>query len=424
MPRTMLDVTRLITRAGHPVATGVDRVELAYARRLLAEPAERTGFAAILGSRAVPMPRERVAAFVEALGARWGSGRGDPAAARRLAERLGAPPPKAEHEGEVAADDAARRLATRLRLDAIVGLRTAAVGPGDAYVHVSHIRLDRPAVFAGVRAAGARLVAMVHDLIPIRFPEYGRAGEAERHATRMTTALDRANLLLANSADTARDLAAFAAETGRRPPDVLVAPLGIETAFAPGAPLEASKPYFVALGTIEPRKNHLLLLHVWRRLAETLGEATPALVLVGRRGWENEMVVDLLERCPAIRAHVVETNALSDASLVALLRGARALLFPSFAEGYGLPLAEALTLGLPTIASDLPAFREIAGDRVAWLDPLDGPGWEAAVRACLPEPAPYREAALARAAGYATPTWDEHFALVDAAIGLENPSKS
>ncbi|MFD2497976.1 hypothetical protein ACFSTI_02685 [Rhizorhabdus histidinilytica] len=67
------------------------------------------------------------------------------------------------------------------------------------------------------------------------------------------------------------------------------------------------------LSTIEPRKNHLLLLHVWRRMAETLGpERTPHLAIVGRRGWENENVLDMLERCEAIRGHVHELAGLSD----------------------------------------------------------------------------------------------------------------
>ncbi|GLK80222.1 glycosyltransferase family 4 protein [Methylopila turkensis] len=420
MPRTVLDVTRLLTRAHHPVATGVDRVELAYARRMLELPPQRTGFAAITGRVAGRLPRGRVAALVEALDRRWSEGRGDAASARRLAGRLGAATPaawdaaSAHDEGEDAT-----RLAISLRAIALAGFAFPPVAPGDTYVHVSHIRLDRTAPFEAIRAAGADLTVLVHDLIPIRFPEYGRAGEDARHRRRMTTALEFATTLIANSEDTARDLAAFAMETKRFAPPIVPARLGVESGFRRDVePLAATKPYFVALGTIEPRKNHLTLLHVWRRLAEELGEAAPTLVLVGRRGWENEMVVDLLERCPAMRAHVIETNDLPDTALVALLRGARALLFPSFSEGFGLPLAEALGLGAPAVASDLPAFREVAGDAADYLDPLDGPGWERAVLAFMRDPSPRRDQALARAAAYAPPSWASHFARVDAALGL------
>jgi glycosyltransferase involved in cell wall biosynthesis len=417
MPRTILDVTRLLTRASHPIATGVDRVELAYARRALSLPPERVGFAAIFRRRTAPLDRASVAGFVEALDAKWRGVAGNPAASLRLAERLGAPAPATpSHAG--AKDDAFRR-ALKLRAQAALGLGRRAVGAGDIYVHVSHIRLDRPEVFASVAAAWARPVILVHDLIPIRFPEYGREGEAERHARRMTTVLDHATTIIANSADTARDLAAFAAETGRRTPPMLAAPLGLEAGFSSdAAPFAARKPYFVALGTIEPRKNHLLLLHLWRRLAERQGADTPTLVLVGRRGWENEMVLDLLERSPAVRAHVVEVNDLPDAALVALVKGARALLFPSFAEGYGLPLAEALALGAPAIVSDLPAFREIAGDAAETIDPLDGPAWQAAVLDYADERSPRRTAALGRITGFTPPSWERHFRIVAEATGL------
>ncbi|MBB3973967.1 glycosyltransferase family 4 protein [Hansschlegelia beijingensis] len=409
MARTILDITRLLTRASHPAATGVDRVELAYAKRLLGAPQVGRGFAAVVRGRTVPLPDEAVAAFVQALDAQWRAGAGNPAAARRVAEWLGAPAPEAA--AQVSRAGEAARRALRLRLGAALTTR-AAPEPGDLYVHVSHLRLDRPEVFAGVRKAGAALAIMVHDLIPIRFPEYGRAGEAERHARRMNTALRYASTLIANSAETARDLSAYATETGQPVPPVVVAPLGVESGFARAArPLAAERPYFVALGTIEPRKNHLLLLHVWRRLAERLGPATPRLVLVGRRGWENEMVVDLLERCPAVRAHVLEVNELPDEALASLVAGARALLFPSFSEGFGLPLAETLAMGAPAIVSDLAVFREVAGDLALRLDPLDGPAWEKAIVAHATEhPEQGR-----RATEYQPPRWEEHFGLLGAA---------
>jgi glycosyltransferase involved in cell wall biosynthesis len=141
--------------------------------------------------------------------------------------------------------------------------------------------------------------------------------------------------------------------------------------------IDDPRPYFVIIGTIEPRKNHLLLLHLWRKMA---GEGVPPrLVVIGRRGWENEMVVDLLERSAALAPHVVEFGDLSDAETHRLLGGARALLMPSFTEGLGLPLMEAGVMEVPAIASDLPALREIGAAGTVYLDPLDGPAWRAAI---------------------------------------------
>ena len=98
-------------------------------------------------------------------------------------------------------------------------------------------------------------------------------------------------------------------------------------------------------------------------------------MLVGQRGWEIENVIDMLDRCPALRDTVIEHNALPDAAMVPLLRGARALLLPSFAEGFGFPVIEALQLGVPVLCSDIPALRETGGAVPEFLDPLDGPGW-------------------------------------------------
>lgn len=167
------------------------------------------------------------------------------------------------------------------------------------------------------------------------------------------------------------------------------------------------------LGTIEPRKNHLLLLHAWRALAERAPAVShPRLVLVGRRGWENENVVDLLDRCEALTGLVIEAGRVGDVRLAELLAGARAVLMPSFAEGFGLPVAEALAAGVPVIASDIAVLRETGGTVPDYLDPLDGPGWLRAIADHARPDSPMRAAQLARMQGWQAPGWDAHFAQV------------
>ena len=181
--------------------------------------------------------------------------------------------------------------------------------------------------------------------------------------------------------------------------------------FGQTAPL--SQPYFVVLGTLEPRKNHLLLLNVWRELVQRLGNACPHLVVIGQHGWECENVLDMLERCEVIRPFVHEVAACPDAELARYLRHAQALLFPSFAEGYGMPLVEALMLGTPVVASNLSVFREIAGDIPDFLNPVDGIGWGQAVLDYTETAGARRAAQLQRLQGFGVPTWDQHFGQVE-----------
>lgn len=282
--------------------------------------------------------------------------------------------------------------------------------------NTGHSGLDREGYAKRVARRGLKPVFFLHDLIPISHPEYCRAGEAERHHRRLDTMLSVGKGLIVNSAATRDELFAYAENRNVAIPPcavAMLAPAKLPDSL-PRRPLE--KPYFVVLGTVEPRKNHLLLLHLWRQLVAELGDSAPQLVVVGQRGWECEQVVDLLDRCVALQGHVTELPRCDDRELATWLAHAQALLFPSFIEGFGMPLVEALMLGVPVIASDLPVFREIAGDIPCYLDPLDGAAWQRAVLEYMSLQSASREAQVARMAGYAPPTWEQHFEVVEALL--------
>jgi glycosyltransferase involved in cell wall biosynthesis len=206
---------------------------------------------------------------------------------------------------------------------------------------------------------------------------------------------------------------------GRADMPILVAPPPVAAVFARQDAVDgdlAAHPYFVMCSTIEPRKNHLLLLHVWRELVRRDGAMAPKLLVIGDRGWENENVVDLLERCRGISNHVIEISGLSTPSLKRLLQGARALLMPSFAEGYGLPVVEALSANVPVIASDIPSFLEIGGDRFIALSPIDGEKWLETIRVFADPNRPERQALLARMENQRISTWDDYFLKIEGFI--------
>lgn len=376
-----LDLSRLVWRARHATPSGIDRVELEYARHFLArEHAQFVVRAGAAGARMLdPLRLEH---FLDWLQATWKAG------------------------GEGGLSRTAMLLASSRAMP-----RSAALG-----LIPSHQNWHRPSWLERLKGKGGKLVLFLHDTIPVDHPEYARAGGAARHAQRLDNALRQADALVVNSAATGEALARYASPQSVRP-RVLAAPLGTlgPTAADPHFVLP-QQPYFVCLGTIEPRKNHLLLLHTWRAMAERHGQAIPRLVIVGRRGWENEQILDLLERNPAVHSHVIEHNALGDGALASLLSGASALLMPSFAEGFGMPVNEALARGVPAIASDLPVFRETAGAIPEYIDPLDGPGWERTILAYAQPDSPTRQAQLARLKGWQAPDWPAHFAMVDAML--------
>ncbi|MDF0543284.1 glycosyltransferase family 1 protein [Sphingobium sp. H39-3-25] len=285
-------------------------------------------------------------------------------------------------------------------------------GMGRLYLNVGHTGLEQT---SGIANLDVRPIYLLHDLIPITHPEYCRAGEDARHADRVRTILRRGRGVIANSDDTVAALRAFAAQEGMEAPPAITAYLGTRLMVEPhnpGPPLE--RPYFVMLGTIEGRKNHILILNIWRDMVQRLGDRAPMLVIIGKRGWESEQAVDLLERCDALKGHVLELSHCPDDEVARYFRHARALLFPSFVEGYGMPLVEALAARLPVIASDIGVFRELAGDIPDYFSPIDGLGWRNAIEAYAPTDSIPRQQQLERLAGFHPPQWDEHFARVDA----------
>jgi glycosyltransferase involved in cell wall biosynthesis len=223
--------------------------------------------------------------------------------------------------------------------------------------------------------------------------------------------LNTASRIVVNSHYTADELAAFAAREGITPPPIHAVHLGLEPTFLTPLPAATPRPYFVHIGTIEARKNLAFLLTIWRRLYERMGDAAPQLVLVGRYGWENEAVLDHLERSPALQGLVHQAADLPDSVLATLMGSARALVAPSSVEGFDLPAVEASALGVPLIASDIPVHRELVPG-AQLIDPLDGLGWlDALEKATLHAP---------KAAPFTAPTWTQHFAEVGRRVGLAN----
>jgi alpha-1,2-rhamnosyltransferase len=133
---------------------------------------------------------------------------------------------------------------------------------------------------------------------------------------------------------------------------------------------EAPEPVFLMVSTIEPRKNHDYLLDAFE-LAWAAG-SNARLCIAGRIGWKCDALLARVRNHPQLNKHLFMFNDLSDTSLEHAYSHARSLVFPSYVEGFGLPLVEAMQRGLPAMGSDISVFREIGGEFMAYFD-LDEP---------------------------------------------------
>lgn len=382
----LYDITRLVLRLARPVPNGIDRVDLMLAMTCLGASAE-TGQGLLMtpfGPRLIaPAPTREILAHLARL---WDGEHSEEAAALfgQLVERLSGTRADCRFRARAASRHTAAAAAILSRAGDLFGRPIGQAPAGAVYVNASQFPIWIDGCYGWLQGQGIPGLFFIHDLLPLQAPHFFPRGEARRHARRLETVARRASGVLVSSHDVADALNGHCRTLGCGDLPIEVAPLPVAPAFAQPAEVpeklrEAA--YFVLCGTVEPRKNHRLVLRAWREMAQRLGAATPTLVLVGVRGWDNDEVYALLDCTPELRRHVVEVNGLANAHLRTLLAGARALLFPSFAEGYGLPFYEALAAGVPVLASDIPAFRHVEAEGLKLLDPTDEGAWLAAIAA-------------------------------------------
>lgn len=221
---------------------------------------------------------------------------------------------------------------------------------------------------------GGRLAVLVHDLIPLDHPEWSRPAPTARFANAMQITATHADLIL-HLTQTGQDR--WIARYGTRPDQTnALFPMG-ETQLPKLPRRPSQRPNMLMIGTIEPRKGHQMILDIWDEFADRAD-----LTIIGTRGWNNQSAFEHLNRQPAA---VYEVSNASDADIAQRIATAHSLLFPSRAEGYGLPVMEARVRRLPVIASDLPELRELHGDHIKYIKAHDKTAWRLAISKALQE---------------------------------------
>jgi glycosyltransferase involved in cell wall biosynthesis len=218
-------------------------------------------------------------------------------------------------------------------------------------------------------------VVTIHDLSFQLHPEFAEPSLAAYLAEAVPRALERADAVIAVSASVASEIAECYPGTAHK---LVVVPNGVNVPVTTERCV--TSPLVLAVGTIEPRKNHATLLGAIDIVRETHPNAK--LVVAGRVGWRADEIVGAL-RAAEQRGAVRLVVAPDDATLDRLYRSAAVVVTAAWHEGFGLPVLEAMAHGAPVVASDIPALRETGGGAAVYADPTDAEAFAAAVCALL-----------------------------------------
>ena len=262
---------------------------------------------------------------------------------------------------------ARRRLGIQAPLEALVG-------PVDVF-HATNYLLTHP-------VQRAKRVVSIHDLTLILFPEWHPAKRLRHMCAGLRASAEVADRIIAVSRSTKDDIVRHLAVDPER---VAVVPEGVDPSCRPlpRAEVEAALAplglvyggYLLFLGTVEPRKNIGRLLDAVMKAGADVGP----LVLAGADGWGNDELRPRIAEL-ARRGRVRPLGYVPEALRPTLLGGARAFLYPSLYEGFGLPPLEAMACGTPVVTSDVSSLPEVVGDAALLIDPLDVDGLAGAIR--------------------------------------------
>jgi glycosyltransferase involved in cell wall biosynthesis len=309
---------------------------------------------------------------------------------------------------------------------------TLDIAPGDVFITAQsdwyHIDLD--AIIAE-QSRGLRRVVLCYDIIPILFPQWYSPQDAaafEHYYARTFATADR---IIFNARSSERDARQYSRSLGFDLADTRIVPLGCDFSV-PGndsgslpAGLKVGN-FAVYVSTIEPRKNHRVLIEAWSKL---IADAVPGedfkLVFVGRAGWMMDDFFAELAANPQFGRSIIHLDRVPDTLVRTLYANAAFSLYPSIYEGYGLPPIESMLVGTPVIASNGGAIPEVVKEACLCLDPADSEAWYRAIRRMISDHT-YRHTWADRASAFKPTSWrqaaEQFFAAVEEPFTERSPA--
>lgn len=289
--------------------------------------------------------------------------------------------------------------------------------PGDILFIMADWHSSDPAFVSYIvklHGEGVRLVQICYDLLPIVTPQY--SGHATSTLIQYTKAVyPLCEDIFAISDHTKKDIKTWLKQNKLKAPPITVIRLGDD--FKLSKPIVPKvdkfiknhatfKNFILCVGTIEARKNHTLLYYAYK-FAKQQDIDLPPLVIVGRRGWKSDDIYEIITNDPETKDKFIFLANASDEELAWLYKHCLFTVYPSFYEGWGLPIAESVFNGIPCIASNTSSMPEVAGDLINYFNPCSVDECLAAILNML-KPGAIDKAKL-RLKTYEPTSWEDTF---------------
>ncbi|MGN0667100.1 MAG: glycosyltransferase family 4 protein [Huintestinicola sp.] len=249
---------------------------------------------------------------------------------------------------------------------------------GSLFLDVDNVwnaKFRRNSLYPKLKNCGIRIITFIHDIIPITHPHLAQESTVYNFMMYTSAFLTYSDMLITTTAAVGDEVDKLCDRLGRKRIPRCVVPLGAD--FMEGSegqedvdPQVVSKvekmgKYMLMVGTVEPRKNHKLAIDA---LEEKLADKGISLVIAGKFGWNVEELRNRIETHRLNGKKLFFFERPNDDTIRYLYKNAFIVAFPTFNEGFGLPVIESLQLGTPVLASDIGVLREISGDYIDYFE--------------------------------------------------------
>lgn len=262
------------------------------------------------------------------------------------------------------------------------------------------------------RTREIKLVPILFDLSPVLLPQFCSMGVRETFSSHMKEALTKSDLVIAISKSTAEDAKSWIKSIKSvEPSPIKTIRLGDEVVHGTHRKphgVDLPSKFVLCVGTIEARKNHTSLYYAYK-LAQQKKIDLPPVVVVGRKGWLAENVYEIIRSDPYTKNKFIFLHLSDDKELSWLYDNALFSVYPSFYEGWGLPIAESLVYGLPCITSNTSSMPEIGSELVDYCSPYSPEELMDKMHQLCENPALLKSKSELIKAKYKSTSWDDTF---------------